>query len=450
MAEPEEAGELVGTGGFRVAGERALEVLRSAQLDKRFWRPLLWLRLAASLGARRMEITASPTSVTATFDGEPLARALLEQPFTLFGADGERPEARWLAYALVHTATKGVAVSVTSGLRKERRGYRFDHTGHAVPAKPEGGENTVVTVEWPIVITTLSIPAQGPWLWFIPQNKAGYPRLDSADAVPFGLTTPLGAVVPWEKRKEPEAGLLRGYGRRVRVRMADGASSLTLHHHGVRVYGMPFADMALPMAVDVDDPNLSLDASLGAPVQGPDLERSVAGGLAAAVKHGLQRLEHQAKTMRLCARLLLEKPPLRRLWGLSLALPERVDRRLPWMLRAANALRGSRKPSADELRVVRTAEFTAYLRAAALKTLLGRKIDARDPLRQALWETPLLFSATGRPLTLADLDLDERPCSVWAHADPAPAGAGAMMVWGLSSSDAAFAKGFPRRKVRMG
>lgn len=447
---PAEEGEFVGSGGFRVAGRRALEVLRSAQLDRRFWRPLLWLRLSAALGARKVSVTTRATGVTFTLDGAPLDRALLEEPFALFGSEGERPEARWLAYALVHTASKGVTVRLSSGRGRERRAYEFDSEGHGVPAEPAAGTDTVVAVSWPLVVPTLEVPAQGPWLWFLPDKKAGYPRLTEADAVPFELETPLGAVTPWERRKDPEAGLLTGYRRRVRVRLAPGPSRLTLHHYGVRVYGTELGDLALAMSIDVDDPNLVLDASLNAPVDGPDMQRSVAGGLAAAERHGLRRLEHHAKTMRLASRLLLSRPSLRKLWGFALLAEERVDRRVPWLIRAFNALSGGRRPSGDALRVVRAGRFTAYLRAAALERLRGRAIDGRDPLRKALWETPLVFSATGRPLSLVDLDLDERPCSLWEKTSPAPAGSGAMMPWGLSSQDVAFVRRFPKRKARVG
>lgn len=446
---PEEEGKLVGTGGFRVAGARALEVLRAAQLDRKFWRPLLWLRLAAALGARRVDVTAGPRSVTMTLDGRPISRALLSNPLSLFADGAAPPESRWLAYALVHTLWEGVTVNISSGIGRDRRASKFDVTGYGKAVLPGPGDGTSVQVAWSPLLTTMLDKAR-PWAWFPKDPTNSLPRLQMADAVPFALTTPLGSVTPWERRKEPEAAVLRGYGRRVRVRMAEGGSSLTLHHYGVRVHGRELDDLAIPMAVDVDEPNLALDASLNAPVQGPELERAVAGGLAAAHRHGKLRLERHAKAMRLSARLLLARPELRRLWALALSAPERLDRRVPWLMRAAGLLRGRLKPSGDALRVVRAAEFTAFLRAAALKSLRGRKIDARDSLRDALWGTPLLFSATGRPLSLAELDLDERPCSVWGEPEPAPAGAGAMMAWGLCAADTAFVTAFPKRRARMG
>ncbi|TPW20953.1 MAG: hypothetical protein FD126_1172 [Elusimicrobia bacterium] len=296
----------------------------------------------------------------------------------------------------------------------------------------------------------MSIPPQAPWQWFIPSNKAGYPRLELADAVPFDLSTPLGEVTAWERRKEPESGVLTAHRRRVRVRMAAGSSSLTLHHHGVRVHGTVLEDLALPMAVDVDDSALILDASLAAPVEGPALERAVAAGRRAAVKHGVTRLEHHTKTMRLCSRLLLARPDLRRLWGLSLLAKERVGRRVPWLIRAQSAFKGRVSLSGDALRVVRAAEFTSYLRIAAMASLQGRAIDARDPLRDALWQTPLVFSATGRPLSLAELDIDERHFTIWEGSRPAPAGAGAMMPWAIAADDGVFVMHFPKRKARVG
>lgn len=447
---PEDEGEFVGSGGFRIAGQRALEVLRSAQLHPAFWRPLLWLRTAAALGAKKVSVETAATGVTFTLHGAPLERALLEQPFALFGSEGERPEARWLAYALVHTVSKHVTVTLSSGAGAQRRAFRFDDSDRGVPAPPAPGTATVVAVAWPLVVVTLRSPAHAPWHWFTAPERHTAPHLGDADAVPFELATPLGAVTPWERRKEPEAGMLKGYGRRVRVRLAEGPSRVTLHHWGVKVHEADMPDPALPLTVDVDDPHLSLDASLNAPVQGPELERSVAGGLAAAERHGRLRLEHHKTTMRLTGRLLLGRPELRRLWGLSLFAGRRAEGRVPLLLRAVGVLRGGRRPSGDTLRVVRAAEFTSYLRAAALKSLRGRNIDARDALRQALWEVPLVFSATGRPLSLADLDLDERPCSLWEKSSPAPAGVGSLMPWALSYQDAWFVKRFPKRPTRVG
>ncbi|TBR17382.1 hypothetical protein EPO15_17100 [bacterium] len=441
---PEEEGEHVGGGGFRVAGARALEVLRSAQLGEGFWRPLLWLRVAAALGARRCEVTARQSSLSFVFDGRPLSRTLLNEPLAVFDAARAPAEARWLAYALVHSAVPGAVVTITSGHGSDRRARRFDHQGQGTNLPAAAGADTDVLVDWP----TVAPYGDGPWNWVL-SGKAAAPLLAGAEAVPFELKTPSGPVTPWEKRKEPEAVVVRDGERRIRI-VLGGGRRLGFHHLGVRVGGTPLDDLALPVSIDVDDPGLTLDASLGAVVEDHAYHRCVAAGRDAAVRHGLARLERHAKAMRLCANLLCARPGLRRHWKAALAAPERVDRRLPWVARALGALTGRRVPASDALRVARTAQFTAFLRDAATEHLRGRAFDARLPLGLALWETPLLFSATGRPLSLAELDLDERPAALWEKPAPAPAGIGAMMVWALSSEDAAFAAAFPRRKARMG
>lgn len=448
MTAPEEEGELVGTGGFRVAGARALEILRSTQLTLNFWRPLLWFRVAAALEATKFEVAAGPSSLTFSFDGRPLSKTLLTEPLSLFeGGDGP-PEARWLAYALVHSLPKGATVTLTSGRGEHRRAHCFDHQGHGVPTPPAAGQVTVVLVDWPFVATASTRPAD-PWMWFALNQKNASPLLGGADAVPFALKTPLGEVTAWEKRKETEAAVYRDGARRIRVALGGGRR-LGLHQFGVRVGGRTLDDMALPLSLDIDDPGLTLDASLNAVVEDKAYHACIAAGRNAAFRHGVARLEHHTKVMRLTAKLLVSRPELRRQWRAVMAAPERLDRRLPWMARALSALKGRSIPSGDALRVARAAAFTAFLRDAALSTLRGKAFDSRLPLGEALWETPLMFSATGVPLSLAELDLDERECSVWDEADPAPAGVGSMMVWSLCAADKVFAKGFSRRRARMG
>lgn len=448
MTASEEDGELVGSGGFRVAGERAFEVLRSAQLDKKFWRPLLWFRVAAALGAKKMSVENAVRSVTLAFDGSPLSRSLMSDPLALFTGGDAPEEARWLAYALVHTLDEDITVTLTSGRGPERRAFKFDSKGHGKPVEPAPGEGTVVKVAWFAMLTTM-LDKTRTWAWFVVDKAGTYPRLQKADAAPFSLKSEIGLLTPWEKRKELESTIYRDGARRIRVALGGG-QRLTLHQQGIRVSGRTLDDMALPLSLDVDDPGLTLDASLDAVFEDKAYHACVAAGRNAAVRHGVARLEHHAKVMRLTAKLLVARPELRRHWRGVMAAPERLDRRLPWMTRALSALKGRSVPSGDALRVARAAEFTAFLRDAALSTLRGKAFDSRLPLGEALWETPLMFSATGAPLSLAELDLDERECSIWDEANPAPAGVGAMMVWSLCAADKVFAKGFARRRARMG
>lgn len=443
----EEEGELVGTGGFRVAGARALEVLRSTQLSLNFWRPLLWFRVAAALEAAEAEVSAGPSSLTFSFDGRPLPKALVTDPLSLFEGGEAPPEARWLAFALVHSLAKDVTVTLASGRGDQRRAQRFDHQGHGAPARPDAGGGTVVLIDWPAVVAYQ--PSTGPWAWFAAEKRDAFPMLGGADGVPYRLKTPDGEVVPWEKRKEREAFVSRDGARRIRV-VLGGGPRLCLHQFGVRAAGGTLDDMALPLSLDVDDPALTLDASLNAVVEDSAYHACVAAGRNAAFRHGLARLERHTAAMRRCATLLRARPELRRHWRAAVAAPGGFGRRLPWMTRALSALTGRSAPSGDALRVARTAEFTAFLRAAALSRLRGRAFDERLPLGLALWDVPLLFSGAGEPLSLADLDRDEFRFSVWEEADPVPVGLGTMTVWALSPADADFAESFPRRAARLG
>ncbi len=84
---------LVGSGGFRVDRDRAIEVLRGFQLpDPRdFLAP--WLRFAAASKATNVTAYSRLGGLDVEFDGTPIQRARLEDPYeSLFGETDRSPD----------------------------------------------------------------------------------------------------------------------------------------------------------------------------------------------------------------------------------------------------------------------------------------------------------------------------------------------------------------------
>lgn len=435
--------ELVGTGGFTVDPHRALAVLRERQLPDGFWRPLLWFRLASACRASRFTAEKAAFALRLAFDGDALPGTALAAPLGLLAAGGAEPRAACLGWALVHTLGEDRAVTVSSGAGADRRAFSFaaDGTARAVPAA--GGADTVVDIAW-TPSEAISLGRHQPSEWF-GWAWSKDPSLEAADAVPFRLTTPLGVVEPWETRGS-DASLSASDGRRLRVSLSDGAGGLSLHHLGVRVHGEPLDDLALPVIAAVDDPALSLTASLDSPVRDDAYWKALAAGRQAAMRDLLGRLEAHAAAMRACGPLVLTSRPMRQAWARAASWPQ-PEPSASWIDGLLGLVPGRGGPAQAAL--ARAASFTAYLRRAAMQTLRGPKIDSLDPLKTALWKTPAAFSATGRPLTLLEVDPPERRAPVWSESGPAPAGTAADAVWGFSAGELAFASEFPVRRAKV-
>ncbi|MDE2292540.1 MAG: hypothetical protein KGL53_10700, partial [Elusimicrobia bacterium] len=323
--------ELVGSGGLRVDPARAFAVLRGSQLPHGFWRPLLWLRLAAAAGAREVRLRKADYRLLLEFDGEPLAHELLKEPFGVLAAGTDSPAARWLAWALVHTLRDRLTVTVSSGRGEGRRAWTYAEGGAAEPAEPAAGELTVVDVGWRLRTQLLSDSGGAPWFWFARDSRprAGG-RRELCDGVPYRLSLPEWDVLPWELRREPETRVRRDGARRVRTALTEEPPRLRLWHWGVLVHEEPLEGGDLPVRVDLDDPALTLDASLAAPVRDAAFEAARADGRRLAGEFLGERLERHARSMERVGRLLGAHPWLRLAWG--------------WTVRARHRRRRRRRP----------------------------------------------------------------------------------------------------------
>lgn len=420
-----EDGKLVGRGGFRVDRRRALEVLRARQLPEGYWVPRLWLRLAAACGARRVRMSGLlPAGARIEFDGDPLSCRLLQDPFGRLAAGEGSAKEQWLGWALLHSLPPGAEVRIASGLGTARAATRYKGDGEGRREAPDDGDQTVVDVR---------SGAAADWFSKIRPADAA---LASADAVPFRLETPLGSLVPWERRREAGALRLAEMGRRLRARM--GASpSLRLFHWGVAAHAEELTDFPLPVEAGVDDPALTLDASLDSALEDDAFARAVAAGRRAAERFALAWLKRHGRSMRLAGELVAGSAARQALWS------------RPAMRRLTRLLHPASPPSGDDLRVVRAAQDCALLRRAAMTGLRSPRIDSNDTVRAALWRAPLLFAYGGRPLALLDLGLDGCGPEAWERSGPPP-GTPGPRVWELARSDAEFLRDFPKRPCRLG
>lgn len=446
-----EEGRLVGSGSFSVDSRRAVAVLRERQVPLDFWRPALWVRCATACGATKMSFERSYASMTIRFDGEPLPPAVLKQPYGRL-AQGEPGEAeRWFGWALLHTAVAGMKVTAASGRGSERAAYSFSAEGSITPADKIPGKETVISVRYPIIVTE-SMPAKSPPFWSLSLSTLSPPGCCPwvADAASFPIEYKDLNVrtlhIPWESRRSRSGALYHAQGRRIWVAVPARKASLRLALLGTLVHDWQLPGFPIPLEICVDDPGLLLDASLASPLRDDSFQAAVAAGRAAAERFALALLDRHAKSMALVGAMLLGDRARRLDWVAALGLV-RGDEPSPSLFDFVVRLPMVRKRrSGDFLRITRTAESLKVLREAARNSLRTPEADKLDPVRTALWQTPLFFSTLGKTLSLMDLSGSKaRPCS-WTAFEPPRSGTPAAL-WAISPLDTLFlVKRFPQRK----
>lgn len=421
-------GRLVESGAFRVDSRRAVGVLRGRQLRDSFWRPALWVRCAAACGATRLSFSRRVGSLTVAFDGKPLPRALLEQPFGSLMSGGADPVSRWFGWAVLHTAVPGLKVTAASGSGARRAAACCGHDGEVTAVEPDKERGTVVTARWtPVGLRGELHPAS----WFLGwRGEHGVTLPGGVEGAPFPIDYGGGvSQAPWPG---PEL-----------VRSSPNGASLKLYLLGTLVHDGPLDGFPLPLSVALRDDALSTDASLSAAVR--DAAFAAAAGRARAVgtRFALDAVRAHARSFRLAARLLAEREDLRLAWVEALGVVRGDEPFFP----ALKRLFSDPRRSGDRQRVLRAAESAARLRGWALAALRSRRADEADPLRAALWEAPLFVSTLGTGLSLAELDGDAKGApELWRRLSPPP-GRRASTVWSLSPLDAIFlTKRFPARK----
>ncbi|MBI3297953.1 MAG: hypothetical protein HYZ75_07310 [Elusimicrobia bacterium] len=445
---PREQGRLVGAGSFRVDSKRAAEVLRERQLADSFWRPALWVRCAAACGASTFEIKRTATGMTIRFDGRPIPPAVLEQPFASL-VDGQPDAAeRWFGWALLHTAVERMRVSAASGRGADRASYAYPTDGSTRAGGRAPGDDTVIEVRWGMFGQVLMSAPPG---WIL--GVYSFPNLGlewTADPAPFPITCKeVGASfsqAPWERRPRREAAVTAAGRRRLRVAGPVRKACLRLSTLGTVVHRTTLRAFALPLEVDVDDPDLSVDASLASAVRDEAFEAASAAGRTAAVRYALAFLARHEKAMALTGGLLLKEPALRWQWVIEFGLARGDEGAIPTAAGLKRLLMALRGRSGDRLRVVRCAESVKVLREAARLSLSTPEADGEDPVRTALWRTGLFFSTAGRPLSLLELTGGLEGLRPWKQFHP-PTWREAEAHWVLSPLDTVYLrKRFPERR----
>lgn len=440
MAEDE--GRLVESGSFRVDAARAVKSLRARQLGPGFWRPGLFIRLAAACGASRFTLTRKVKSMTIWFDGRPIPPTTLAEPFGRLVGGEVDPVLRWFAWALLHSTPKGVSVTAASGDGARRRAFKYAPDGQSTAVPPTAGTGTEVALTWSPFLDN-DLTSEHPAAWPIVNTRVPpITAFETGDPAPFPMSFVGYGVtrthVPWEKRRPREGTFRLVDRRRTFCRLGSGEGKLRLALLGTRIEAMDLPEVPLPIDVTVDVPGLDVDASLDSPVQGPLFREACGTGRRAAEAFMFDLLKRHARAMKLTGAWLAVDARARLDWVESLGLIRGDE---PGLLSFIFMQTPPRRPfrSGDRRRIEETGALTRLLRDAAVRTLGCRDGDRKDPLRDALWKAPLFFDGRGQTLSLEVIDPDSAIPSMTVTAGPPPLNL-ARQVWALSPMDAIYLK----------
>lgn len=385
----EEAGVLVGRGGFKVDRERALELLahyRSPDAG-----PVMFLaRAAAASGASRLLVAWNGSELAVDFDGAPFSQAELADPYGALFEGESRPPARFFAQALLHAFRPGLTeLTVTSG----GPGVAFELTASA------GGSEAVAPAERAVPGTTvrfvcarrdeslLSHPVPASEIACRPQSHF-WGRLTS-EFISDGEQE--GSYLP---REAGLGELLDDAPGGARILMSflpppECRGLLDLYYHGVYAGRLRASESCPDVVGKVDDAELRLNAAHTSLVRSPrvnDLKdrcRVLAWDL--VVKVAAEQVERMPVT----AGLLRSHAGLRELWR----------RRFTRGADAELDLYEHGPLGSDDERVLHDAAATAWLRAVAHH--FGGKVPVRA--REAIERSPLFLDGGFKPLSGADL-----------------------------------------------
>lgn len=401
MGEEEKAG-YVGGGSFRVDPGRALQLLRSRQLEAPASRIALWIRTAVLRGATRIQFSWGALRLTIRFDGRPLSARELSDPFSDLLAGSPSSEARWFALALLHTTIKKVRVRVESGAPASRRCVEITPEGFGTAEAREASSDTVVVVRWPVVTSVLPDDVH-PYGW----NS----RSAREDLEPCPIRVDVrrqGDNESWTHQplRPDRRGMLnaevRQGGARFLFRPAENPVLLNLRFcaGGVALSGSEALPCPIGFQGWAEDPALALDASLSTPVRNAAYRRLLEAATAAARSHALALLAAYGRAMPLANGLILSSPALRKRWTAWIRKPRAEALR---EVAAARLKLGplekplfARRISGDARRIEECAALMLHLRAAAKACLRDPASDFDDPVKAALWKAPLSFGKEGR------------------------------------------------------
>ncbi|MBI3299675.1 MAG: hypothetical protein HYZ75_16030 [Elusimicrobia bacterium] len=398
-----EGGELVGSGSFRVDRQKALEKLREFR-RRDVGAVMLFARCAAAAGARRLSIEQGPKSIELRFDGAPFSREEMVDPYAaLFGTEGAAEErTRWLALALVHAwrpSLSGLSLaSGPAGARSRLEASEFG--GERVDRDDSVESETVVRLElareddahWRHPIPPEMIhcrPRSHLWGRMAVEVRRGGAAVSRVAA---------GPQAPGELIFEED-----GVFGHISI-PPDGSDFTTMdaYLHGVYAGRLGWGDARAAVVGKIEDPGLSLDASLAAIVRNERLER-----IEALVRRQTDALIYkvaaeQGERMGETAKLLGADAVLRRLWSRRLAGPEVEAERGAGALARLRTLLGLDDP-ARAARVLHDACATAWLREIAAEFTLRKPAASDRALAAVVDAAPVAFDAGWRPVGCAEL-----------------------------------------------
>lgn len=390
--EPE--GELVESGTFLVDRARALQKLRDYQFSDPADFLLSWARCAVLSGAKEIRAKAVPEGLELQFNGRPLSAQRLEQPYAaLFGDEEDGERYRHLAIGILAALRLGpervTVVSGTGGLRV-RLTVRTLEEPESLELGGPAGQDTEVRVEWPksmvAALGRVVAPGRSPALRALAKLELRCGML----RVPLVVNgSPAAALPP----ADVPAIAFEEDGMRGVLVAAPLGSPKRLHFYkqGVRAASRAH-DMALSLAAHIDDPGFRLDASHANIVEDERYGKArdsafkhVGALIVRACEERQRRAQSRAPDLFTVNGLTGAGAPLHARLGLLLSSGTGASMR--------EAIEGAE----------REAWVTAWLRRAAFGQLDSTRMLGEEA-REALRETALYVSVTGKPLSLRDLE----------------------------------------------
>lgn len=340
----DESARLVESGSLRVDRARALDKLQRFQLGDPSFGFYFWVRCAVASGATRVSLAPFYTAYEIRFDGEPLSKAELRDPYAALFAEAPSRRAKHLAYAVLWASRLGGStMTVCSGPPGKR--LRLDASSLAAERLTESEDadsDTVVRASglWARLLSRPWLPPRGR----LEEMLGLCPAQVTVSGRPVPRTSDAAAAWVEEALPEPLGG------GRVRLRVArerrSARSEAVVHLDGVSAGRFDYPLRFVRSEALVENPRVSLDASQGRAVRDAHLD---------AVLDAAGALERR-------------------------------------LLKAV--LDPGLKPSPEERAAAREAGWT----------LLNDPIkDRADPLLAALWETPLYEGRTGARICLREI-----------------------------------------------
>ncbi|MBI4424852.1 MAG: hypothetical protein HY554_14060 [Elusimicrobia bacterium] len=384
------AGERIGGGTFLVDRRRALQKLMRFVLPEPDLFILPLARAAAAGGATRLSIRRAAGALRIEFDGQELDAAFVDDPFGALVSTEAPPGRRALALGLLTSLSAGRAAVLGS----PAGGRRFTSGETSEPAAPASALNQV-SIESPL----RGVSPRG-LARLLRERAPGLTlRLEDVACAEAGAGAEGALALPFE------AGPLRGL---VRVPEAlSVASTLEACVHGV---GAGPATVVLPgLQVEgwLNDDSLTLSLSQTSVVRDNRFN-----DLAQAVAPHAERLALRAASLLRRSRARRERrlrlPGFAELWAAAVARGGVGALRAGFASAAARTAAAVAGDEAASAELAREAKAARWLRHGARRLLRSLEGDVGDPLRRALWKTPLLITADGHAVSLEAIERSRR------------------------------------------